>query len=81
MSQVDPDSTGLNPAWRKALIHLIWGTEWKEGTPASEINQLKAILAQSLTDVMIKVYDPVDLFVVREGVGSDAWDPTLNSRR
>ncbi|KAI0360106.1 FAD-binding domain-containing protein [Trametes cingulata] len=27
-----------------------------------------------------KVYDPVDLFVVAEGVGSDDWDKTLNCR-
>jgi len=25
-----------------------------------------------------KIYDPVDLFVVNEGVGSDEWDKSLN---
>jgi hypothetical protein len=27
---------------------------------------------------MIKIYDPVDLFVVGDGVGSDDWDTSLN---
>ena len=26
------------------------------------------------------IYDPVGLFVVREGVGSDNWDGSLNCR-
>jgi hypothetical protein len=31
---------------------------------------------------MIKdIYDPVGLFVVTEGVGSDDWDESLNCRR
>lgn len=51
VAQVDPDSTGLNPAWRKALVHLLWGTGWQEGTPFSEIKQLRAVIAQSLTRV------------------------------
>jgi len=114
VSKVDPDSTGLNPAWRTALIHLIFGTGWPDGTTASEIDKLRAVVAQSLTDVSKVVgsssyfneasmfepnpqttffgshysklktikntYDPVDIFVVREGVGSDDWDTTLNCR-
>jgi hypothetical protein len=51
VSKVDPESTGLNPAWRKALAHVAWGTGWVEGTPASEIKQLRAALAQSLKNV------------------------------
>ena len=27
------------------------------------------------------VYDPVGLFIVTEGVGSDDWDTSLNCRR
>jgi hypothetical protein len=38
----------------------------------SHYSRLKAIKS---------VYDPVDLFVVTEGVGSDDWDMTLNCRR
>ena len=51
VSKVDPESTGLNPAWRKALAHVAWSTGWVEGTPASEIKQLRAALAQSLKNV------------------------------
>ena len=48
MSKVDPDSTGVNPAWRKALAHIDWGPTWDEGASASEIDQLRAALAKTL---------------------------------
>jgi len=37
VSKVNPDSTGVNPAWRNAL-----SIGWNEGTSASEINQMRA---------------------------------------
>jgi hypothetical protein len=48
VSKVNPELTGLNPAWRKALTHVVWGTGWDEGAPVSEINKLRAVLAESL---------------------------------
>lgn len=48
MSKVDPDSTGLNPAWRKALAHIDWGPGWDEGASVSEIDQTRAALAKTL---------------------------------
>ena len=48
MSKVNPDSTGVNPAWRKALAHVVWGQGWEEGTSASKINQMRAALAKTL---------------------------------
>jgi hypothetical protein len=48
VSKVDPDSTGINPAWRKALTHIAWGREWDEGASASEIDQMRAALAKTL---------------------------------
>ena len=51
MSKVDPDSTGLNPAWRTALVHAVGGIGWKEGAPVSEIKQLRAGLAQTLQNL------------------------------
>ena len=48
MSKVDPDSTGVNPAWRKALTHVDWGQGWEEGASASEIDQMRAALAKTL---------------------------------
>jgi len=51
VSKVDPDSTGINPAWRKALTHLIWSQGWDEGTSASEIDQISAALTKTLGKV------------------------------
>jgi hypothetical protein len=48
VSKVDPDSTGLNPAWRKALAHVDWSKIWDEGASASEIDQVRAALAKTL---------------------------------
>ena len=48
MSKVDPDSTGINPAWRKALTHVVWGRGWDEGASVSEIDQTRAALAKTL---------------------------------
>jgi hypothetical protein len=131
---VDPDSTGLNPAWRKAIAQLGYGTGWGEGTSTAEITQLRKQLAQNLKKVsdltpgsgayfnevgvfnsaahtldadalfqasmfepnpsytffgshydklkaIKNIYDPVGLFIVRDGVGSDDWDESLNCLR
>lgn len=134
---MDPDSVGLNPAWRTALIHAVAGESWPEGTPAGVIQQLRNNLKQDVTklealapgsgsyfnEVRVEVlpaeslsipnlaalgsqaslyeehpettffgshynklkaikdiYDPHQLFIVAEGVGSDEWDSTLNCR-
>jgi hypothetical protein len=116
VSRVDPDSTGLNPAWRKALGQLGYGTGWAEGASTAEITQLRKQLAQNLKKLsdltpgsgayfneasmfepnpsytffgshyerlkaIKNIYDPVGLFIVREGVGSDDWDESLNCLR
>ena len=44
MSRVDPESTGVHPAWRKALSHVFIVEGWKEGDPASVIQAAKARL-------------------------------------
>ncbi|RDB23754.1 hypothetical protein Hypma_009405 [Hypsizygus marmoreus] len=41
VAKVDPDSTGLNPAWRKALAHVLFTEEWAEGQPASYIREVR----------------------------------------
>ncbi|KIK55609.1 hypothetical protein GYMLUDRAFT_175341 [Collybiopsis luxurians FD-317 M1] len=43
VSKVDPDSTGLNPAWRKAAAHVALGVSWPEGTSVSDIRLLEDI--------------------------------------
>ena len=42
VTRVDPDSTGLNPAWRKALVHTVAAITWTDGTSSSEIAALRA---------------------------------------
>lgn len=45
MSRIDPDSTGLNPSWRKALSEIIITALWPEGSTtdiiAQQIDQMK----------------------------------------
>ncbi|KAI0788419.1 hypothetical protein C8Q75DRAFT_799201 [Abortiporus biennis] len=40
VSRVNSSSTGLNPAWRKALVHTVFGGTWQEGASAQEIMQV-----------------------------------------
>jgi hypothetical protein len=42
VSRVDPDSTGLHPAWRNALAYTLSAIVWADGTPSSEIDALRA---------------------------------------
>ena len=39
VSRVDPDSTGLNPSWRKALSEVTIVVDWPEGSTADFIFQ------------------------------------------
>ncbi|OSD03413.1 FAD binding domain-containing protein [Trametes coccinea BRFM310] len=115
VSKVNPGAMGVNPAWRKALLHTIFATGWAEGTPVDIINQLVDGLKQNMTtlralapesgayfneaslfepdpqrtffgDNRFKLktikqdFDPIDLFVVAEGIGSDDWDADLVCR-
>ena len=47
VSRVDPDSTGLNPSWRKALFEVYVSTTWPEGSTADFISQKIDGLKQS----------------------------------
>jgi Berberine and berberine like len=145
VSKVDPSSTGLNPAWRSALVLANFGESWDDGMPLDEIREKREHLKANiraleelvpgggsyfnevrdfspircfsflslfsfhfenlmLTDTYqaslyeenprqtffgshydrlkeIKdVYDPVGMFIVAEGVGSEEWDESLNCR-
>ncbi|KIK61289.1 hypothetical protein GYMLUDRAFT_166464, partial [Collybiopsis luxurians FD-317 M1] len=113
VSKVDPDPTGLNPAWRKAAAHVALGVSWPEGTSVSDIRLLEDIAKgyvgvleglvgpdggayfneaslyepnfqetffgdhYSKLQAIKDQYDPVGLFVVVEGVGSERWDDAL----
>ncbi|KAI6039145.1 hypothetical protein EDC04DRAFT_3011338, partial [Pisolithus marmoratus] len=54
VSQIDPDSAGVNPAWRNAIVETTCGVSWQEGATAEEIvglaDQLK-VWIQSMYDL------------------------------
>ncbi|RPD75198.1 FAD-binding domain-containing protein [Lentinus tigrinus ALCF2SS1-7] len=116
VSNVSASATGLNPAWRKAAVHVAGGITWPEGATLNEINALRDELKNNTARVRAfapesgayfneaslyepdpahsffgshytklraikSVYDPIDLFIVAEGVGSDEWDKTLTCRK
>ncbi|KAI0363913.1 FAD-binding domain-containing protein [Pilatotrama ljubarskyi] len=115
VSRVNPGAMGVNPAWRKALLHTIFATGWAEGTPNDIINELVDGVKQNMTTLRALApksgayfneaslfepnpqqtffgsnkdklkaikhrFDPIGLFVVREGIGSDDWDGNLVCR-
>lgn len=46
VSQVDPEATGLNPAWRNAIIEMTCATAWEEETPLTTVQAQLADLRQ-----------------------------------
>ncbi|KIJ13630.1 hypothetical protein PAXINDRAFT_80827 [Paxillus involutus ATCC 200175] len=40
VNQIDPDSAGLNPAWRNAVVETVCGFSWQDGTSTTEIQEL-----------------------------------------
>jgi len=48
VSRVDPESTGLNPAWRKSLALASIGTTWQEGANLTEIQAARRLLIQDM---------------------------------
>jgi len=51
---VDPDSTGLNPSWRKALSEVYVSESWPEGTSSADIEKARQNLIKN-TDILDKV--------------------------
>ena len=54
VSQINPESAGVNPAWRNAVVEAACGVSWDEGASSTAveglISQLKAWIT-SLHDV------------------------------
>lgn len=48
VSRVDPDSVGLNPAWRNSLAYITLGTTWQEGANEATINAARQGLIQDM---------------------------------
>ena len=57
MSKVDPDSTGLNPAWRSSLGIVEFGESWPEGSSASQIFAKRKNIVKNI-EVIDKVAGP-----------------------
>ena len=54
VSKVDPDSTGLNPAWRTSLGIVEFGVSWPEGSSASQIFAARKTVVKNI-EVIDKV--------------------------
>jgi len=48
VSRVDPESTGLNPVWRKSLILAAVGTIWQDGASLTEIQAARRLVVQDM---------------------------------
>ena len=48
MSRVDPESTGLNPVWRKGMVLASTGATWQEGANLTEIQAARRLLIQDM---------------------------------
>ena len=51
MSNVSSSATGLNPAWRKAAVHVVGGVSWPEGATIDTINGLRDALKSNTAKV------------------------------
>ncbi|OAX31836.1 FAD-binding domain-containing protein [Rhizopogon vinicolor AM-OR11-026] len=40
VSEIDPDSVGVNPAWRNAVLHATFGISWPEGASSQEVQEI-----------------------------------------
>jgi hypothetical protein len=51
VSRADPDSVGVNPAWRKAILHIVAAVAWEDGQPVSEIRDAQQRLREMLNEL------------------------------
>lgn len=58
--------------WHLCLQATLYEKDFKKSFFGSHYNRLEDIKAK---------YDPNDLFLVAEGVGSEKWDQSLNCRK
>jgi len=48
VSRVDPESTGLNPVWRKSLVYATLSTTWQDGATLTEIQAARQLLVRDM---------------------------------
>ncbi|KAK2462839.1 hypothetical protein APHAL10511_005151 [Amanita phalloides] len=93
VSRHDPHSAGLNPAWRESLgeaaasLDLLDTITPDSGTYFNEASLYEKDFKKTFfgshypaLEAIKHKYDPNDLFLVAEGVGSENWDQSLNCR-
>jgi hypothetical protein len=54
VSRVHPDDAGLHPGWRSAVMEVVAGIDWSEGTSATQIESLRTYL-KSQTDLLAQL--------------------------
>ena len=86
---MDPDSTGLNPAWRSSLAFTIIGTTWREGANFTEIEAARQLLIQDMKILegiapeSGAYFNEVRVTPIHESFGSVLFclNPSLRARR
>ena len=48
VSRADPDSMGLNPAWRNSLALAFIGTSWRDGADLTEIEAARQLFIEDM---------------------------------
>ena len=48
VSRADPDSMGLNPAWRNSLALAFIGTSWRDGADLTEIKAARQLFIEDM---------------------------------
>ena len=48
VSRADPESMGLNPAWRNSLVYMTLGMHWQDGANSTEIEAGRQRLIQDM---------------------------------
>ena len=46
---------GMNPAWRDTVTHFVAGQGWPDGTPAEEVEAIRAHVTHNVTGALRKL--------------------------
>jgi len=78
VSKIDPDSVGVNPAWRKAVVHAAFGVSWPEGTSSRKIPEMVADVKQ--VESQLRELTPSSGAYFNEVHHDFIWHPSLPTR-
>ena len=80
MSRVAPNAMGLNPAWRRALVHTIFSTGWVEGTPVDVIDEIIDEVKANMTVLRALAPESGAYFNEVSGEADAVAQPVLSSQ-